>query len=479
MTSQQTIREKLIRSCGRLAWSVSALAFALIALAPQARAQETSSWLVVTTEGAPLRSGDAEAWYEVARLERGQALRTDGRRVDWHVVHFPQGIPALVPAAEVETIRGGEAVRLIEPSRLRVWNVSGDPLDAFRALMTPALPSGTELTVMRTVDRDGAPGWRLVEPPAGARAYVHDRFVRPATEEEARRFSGVQQEQPAPEPRAEAQEEDEAPANIAPTRETTPEPVDMEGSPFDRPRQAAPRSNREMTTNRLAQEDGGQRTTENDAQATADGDNAPFDREIGTFRQLESAFRDVVEQPILEAELEQLTAEFRRLLRSIGQREEDVSLRAAVESRVELLKIRSQLQEDMRRLSELEATASESASEIARRVESLKRNNVTFDAVGRLATSSIYNGKRLPLMYRLQSVDAAGGRTIAYVAPGPEDELDLAGRIGAIVGVIGESRTDPALRMDIIRPARVDTLTTATYRSADAMDESEVDAISR
>ncbi len=492
MTSiKTTFRENLVHSLvrlgGRLGRPVALAMAACLALAPHATAQERAgeTWLVVTADGAPLRAGHAEAWYEAARLERGQALRAVGRRADWRAVRFPDGVPALVSASEVEEIREGDSVRLIEPSRLLVWNVTGDPLDAFRALMDQALPSGTELDVMRAIERDGQVAWYLVEPPAGAQAFIHDRFVRPATEEEARRFSGRAPEEQAGRAGTDAADEpgpepqDAAPASVAPSRETKPAPVDIapefkiEGRPETNRPSEPDRSNQDRTRRP-------EPTPQGEDQAAADpAPEDPFDRKIATFRELESAFREVVEQPILEAELGPLTAEFRRLLRSIGNRDEDASLRAAAQSRIELLGIRAELQEDMRRLAELEAQASESASEIAQRVESLRRNNVTFDAVGRLATSSIYDGKRLPLMYRLQSVDSAGGRTIAYVAPGPEDAFDLAGRIGAIIGVIGEARTDPALRMDIIRPKRVDTLTTATYRSADAMDESDVDAISR
>jgi len=82
--------------------------------------------------------------------------------------------------------------------------------------------------------------------------------------------------------------------------------------------------------------------------------------------------------------------------------------------------------------------------------------------VGRLAPSAVYNGDRLPLMYRVQSVDPlTGPRTIGYVRPQEGQRLD--GSLGQIVGIIGSTTDDDALSLRIIRPERVDVLDTSSF----------------
>ena len=77
-----------------------------------------------------------------------------------------------------------------------------------------------------------------------------------------------------------------------------------------------------------------------------------------------------------------------------------------------------------------------------------------YVAVGRLEASSVYNGKSLPELYRVQ--DAKSGRTIAYMKPDPEFRLvDL---LGQTIGVSGEIEYDGSLRVNILTPRHIDVL---------------------
>ncbi|MEZ6242198.1 MAG: hypothetical protein R3B57_04070 [Phycisphaerales bacterium] len=94
----------------------------------------------------------------------------------------------------------------------------------------------------------------------------------------------------------------------------------------------------------------------------------------------------------------------------------------------------------------------------------------SYVVVGRLAPSAVYDGQRLPLMYRVQSVDPVlGPRTIAYVRPAPGQ--DLAPNLGQIVGVVGQSVDDEALRLRIVRPERVDALNASTFAAEPSTTE--------
>jgi hypothetical protein len=77
-----------------------------------------------------------------------------------------------------------------------------------------------------------------------------------------------------------------------------------------------------------------------------------------------------------------------------------------------------------------------------------------YAAVGRLEASSVYNGKSLPELYRVQ--DEKSGRTIAYLKP--DAEFQLAGLLGQLVGIAGEIEYDGTLRVNMLTPRHVDVL---------------------
>ncbi len=78
-----------------------------------------------------------------------------------------------------------------------------------------------------------------------------------------------------------------------------------------------------------------------------------------------------------------------------------------------------------------------------------------YDAVGRLMASTIYDGRGLPRLYRLQ--DPATGRTIAYLRPDPR--MNVTSMLGQVVGVTGSTNADPGLNVRILSPDRIDILT--------------------
>src|SRR5690606_16034294 len=82
-----------------------------------------------------------------------------------------------------------------------------------------------------------------------------------------------------------------------------------------------------------------------------------------------------------------------------------------------------------------------------------------YTLIGRLETSAIYDGQRLPLMYRVQSVGEGTSRTLGYIRPAPE--MELSGKTGQLVGVIGRAAMDERLKLNIVTPVEVDTLSAA------------------
>jgi hypothetical protein len=62
----------------------------------------------------------------------------------------------------------------------------------------------------------------------------------------------------------------------------------------------------------------------------------------------------------------------------------------------------------------------------------------------------------------------------------PNEGVDIAGKVGEVVGVVGQSSLDLSLKLRVIRPERIDVLTPATSQApptvtADVPEEPEQD----
>jgi len=180
-------------------------------------------------------------------------------------------------------------------------------------------------------------------------------------------------------------------------------------------------------------------------------------RPLLTMRDLESAYAAVLAQKASLAEVEPLIGEHERYLAAMdkGEAPGDDLDREVIVAHLELLKIRSDLQRSMLRIEGVREQAERSIARINEGIDGIDRSS-EYVVVGRLTTSVVYDGKRLPLLYRVQSVDEDAGRTLAYIVPAKG--VDLAGSLGSIVGVAGVARIDASSRLNIVTPERVDRL---------------------
>ncbi len=79
---------------------------------------------------------------------------------------------------------------------------------------------------------------------------------------------------------------------------------------------------------------------------------------------------------------------------------------------------------------------------------------------GTLAISSVFNGVKRPLYYRLQ--DPFSGRSLAYVSP--ESAVDIRGMLGQRVGIVGTMQWNPDMQVMTVTPQRVDLVSVAPSR---------------
>lgn len=434
-------------------------------------------YVTVTADNTSLRCGGGDVWYVVGQAKAGDVLVVDGESYDWLRVSYPANIPALVVATEARAVPAKGGVELTQPSKLFAFspnaaaqNPAAAVRDSWKSLLRDPLPAGTVLRLTQALnDTSGKTVGYLVEAPDTARAYVLAQAVRAATDAEKQAALRARSPQP--------QAATPAAAEPAPARASTPVTTAPSGSgeattrPTTTPTADAGAPTGGTTTGAEQPAQAAAPTLSPDAPATTTMTGQPTEtaksappqdpvlRRIATFEDLDKAYKKVIAEPIGQAELDPLIAEYKRLLGSLGDAHEDNALRPAVTARMNLLEIRAQLQEDMQKLAAAEARARGASEDVTRLVQTYNAGR-PYTAVGRLMASLIYDGERLPLMFRLQSVEGGESvRTLAYILPAPD--VDLKGKLGSIVGVEGDGRQDPALRLDLIIPRRVDVLTSA------------------
>jgi hypothetical protein len=169
-----------------------------------------------------------------------------------------------------------------------------------------------------------------------------------------------------------------------------------------------------------------------------------------TLDQAEAAWGDIKTKDPDESEIEDLQL----IYMAIATRDSsDEATKRIAELRIRQLELQRQVKERIRRL---ESVKSRNTADKTRmnNAQVLIEARAAYDAVGRLNASRIYDGKRLPQLYRLQA--PAGGRTIGYIRP--SETLDMIPMLGRLVGIVGSKDYDAGYRLLIITPKRLDIL---------------------
>lgn len=463
-------------------------------------------WAVVRADRTPMRAGDFREYYVVSELASGVMLRVDAEGGGWARVSYPAGVPAVVKAADVRDVGAGE-LELTRANGLWALSAARGFSGSWQRLVPPGqeLKTGSRLRVIEAIQRPSGPieGYLVVAPDV-ARGFVELTALRRATAAEVAALGVAPAESAPAEPapvesgatRPAEQDPDtgasattsaeppsndplgaassDASANAAESVLLTEEmviPTPDAGAavPQDAP-PAVPATEGAMET---ATPSGvatpSVSTPSVSTQSTPTGmesmspvghaaasatteQPAAAPRTGMTIAQLESAFEAVRRQPTADAELDELIAEYRRVMAGA---EVAPSTRAALQRRVDVLQLQADMRERTRTFEEQRAAIRDGEGEVAARVAAARQTG-GYLLVGRLVPSIVYDGTRVPLMYRVVSVGATAPRTLAYLQP--DDRFELDGKVGRVVGVSGNELIDPTLRLRMIQPARVDVL---------------------
>lgn len=176
------------------------------------------------------------------------------------------------------------------------------------------------------------------------------------------------------------------------------------------------------------------------------------------LNQIAETFNRVNKQPLATAEFETAIAQIEAFRATLGTSERDVKLSNALEGYAQALRLRVQLRESQKAGQTAVKEGTLQGTELGKRVVELERQRV-YNVIGRLVRSTVYDGDRVPLLYRVMSPEPGAARTLGYLLP--SEKFDLVNKLEQVVGIIGEVRPEESLRTNLIIPRRVDVVSLA------------------
>lgn len=436
---------------------VPIVAFAAASVSAQIQSV-TPYFAVVSGDDAMLRCGNEDMLYPIAKLPKGQIVRVDGEGAGWARVGYPIGIAAFVGADSLQLDTGGKMATVTKATKLKAANLTTGFKGSWKDVLDTAVPAGTKLAI---IDAEPASDGRgnsayKVAPPEAARAYIQIASIRKASSEEINSFMASQAGKPAavtPTDKPLAAKPGDKPATPA---TTPPQPANTPPAPPGD--KTVTLSDPIVNPSTAPVTPGAAQPTPNE-QAVTPVPNVeikpPQPIPPSPYEKLEQAFDAVRKQPPETAEFGELKNEYQAALDKLDDSPASNAIRPRIVQRLEYLKLWTDIQEQKRKLSESQATWTQNDQLLKQRLEEVDRVR-QYTIVGRLSASTLYDGKRLPLMYRVQTVGGPAPRTLAYLKP--DDKLNIQNKLGQVVGVLGESVVDTSLKIRIITPLRVDTL---------------------
>jgi len=414
-----------------LALAASPIALAQAPAAAPAAPAASGYKAVVTADNVYVRSGPSvQSAYPFARLNSGAMVDVADEEHGWARIRTSgpafANIQGYVLAGDAVSLSAdGSTLTVARATELRAPNIGadGNPDASFKAI--GQLPSGTTTKVLGQVSGEREKAYKVAMPDT-ATGWINVAYLRRAAASDAA--------PQAANPETEVSKVEGADVTMG-ERATPPgTTVDMTVQETTKPVEA-------KTAEKPAPPSPPVKT---EAQIAAE-------KRRDAFRDLEVIWIKVKAEPLESSELVTLKERYVILM---ADPELEADIRAMGKARVEQLEIQMEAQQRIQELKALRAQLDADSEQLmALRLAMEARTDYT--AVGVLNASSVYDGTRLPLLFRL--MDPASGQTVAYLAA--KDPNMISTMLGTLVGVRGTQRFDEALKVNVIDPGTIDILT--------------------
>ena len=390
-----------------------------------------------------VRSGPSDSYYPTTKLSRGAQVTVRGAKFDYLKIEPPAGSFSYVGKAYVERRGDGLTGRVTTGANVR----TGSELNSMKTTVQTKLEPGTDVQIKGEQDE-----YFKIDPPPGAYLYVKKDFVTPK-----RRITTPGEGIASVPPERPGQGPDRSPAE-QPAQETasTP-PAGDTGGAVEAIVEVVTGADADRTTGTesdplaaapATSPAGDAAATQTQGSATRPSDSRPASADT-RFEQLEGEFNAASDRPVIDQPVDDLLGSYQALVKDETLPE---SLKRIADARIAALKVRKQTREEFalvrKNQEEMEERRKALQAEREELEEQIRQTNVEFfAAVGTLRTSSLQQGPRGTTLYRL--TDPESGRTLVYVRSA---DREFGALMNQFVGVKGELKSDPLLRMRVITP---------------------------
>lgn len=415
--------------------------------AAQAAAPTKGFTATINSDNVYVRSGPSvNSAYPFGKLKLGDVVDVEEESYGWAKVRtrgpaFAQIHGYVLANDKVTLSPDGTSLTAVSVTEVRAPNIGadGNPDSSFKAI--GQLQPGETLAVVGQVSGDREKVHKVALPP-NATGWVNMNYVRRASSGESQAIVGAPTA-PATAPIG-APTVDAAAGVAVDTKATSGAvTVDVVGAPTDG---TAKDAKAKKGTSKGA--DGTQPAmppVKTEAEIASE-------RRHRTYRELEATWEKVKAEPLGSSEIVPLKERYVALMAEPGC---ETDIRQMGAARVQQLDIQAEAQQRIQELKRMRANVDADAEQLKKiRIAMEARSDYTV--VGVLNASTVYDGDRLPLFFRV--TDPAAGETVAYVAP--KDANRLTTMVGLLVGIRGTKRFDEALKLNIVDPGTVDILTT-------------------
>jgi uncharacterized protein YgiM (DUF1202 family) len=395
-----------------------------------------------------VRSGPSDSYYPTTKLSKGTRVIVRGVKFDYLKIEPPAGSFSYVGKAYVE--RRGEAAagvgRVTTAANVR----TGSELNSMKTTVQTKLDAGTDVKILGEQDE-----YFKIEPPQGAYLYVKKDFVTPKERVPAE-GEGIAAATPDQQNQAQAPAQPQHPEQAArpPADDTTgaagaiADAATGQGQPAEPTSPATGHDGAAPTTEQTSATADAKPQSGGTGTATRPADSQPVTADA-KFEKIEGEFEAASQKPIVEQPIDELLGSYQALVKDDSLPE---SLKRLADARIAALKVRKQTREEFlvvrKNQEEMENRRKALQAERQELEEQIKATNVEFyAAVGTLRTSSLQQGPKGTTLYRL--TDPQTGRTLVYIRSADRETSAL---LNQFVGVKGELRSDPLLRMKVITP---------------------------
>ncbi len=390
---------------------------------------------VVTGNAVNVRSGpSAQGAYVFGKLHAGDTVQVLAEEFGWAKVRtagpaFSQ-MYAYVPAdrrvsisGEAASVTGGATspAQITARTELRAPNIDsgGAPDRSWKQIGT--LEPGATVVVQGVVQGDKDSVYK-VSLPATGEGWVNLQFLRRATESESAVLTS-------------------APVNTPAVGAPSPAPASVQDGTLSSPTIPPLRNDASVRTDSHGE-------GALDMEHTAPVVKVAAVSRRATWGDLENQWQAVRQQSQASAELDALRGRYLSLADTAPA---GSAIAQMASSRAQQLELLLEAQKQAQELASIKNSLSERSVTMVQLITDIQRR-AEYTAIGILNASVVYDGKRLPQLYRV--TDTQTGQTIAYVLP--NESIPMGTMLGTLVGVKGGKEFDSALNINVISPQVVE-----------------------